>query len=51
MLQRGLIKLRRKGPTQTGSLGTVKVVSDGASPNIEAFGNLTGREALFIMET
>ncbi len=42
MLQRGLIKLRRKRPTHSRSLSPVKVISDRTPANIKTLGNLSG---------
>jgi hypothetical protein len=42
MFQSGLIDFGRKRPAQPNLLNSVKIVSNGPSPNIEASGNLTG---------
>jgi hypothetical protein len=42
MLQRGLIKLRRKRPTHSCSLSPVKVFSDRTPADIKTLGNLSG---------
>jgi hypothetical protein len=51
MRQSSLIDLGSKRPTQPNLLNTVKVVSDGPSPDIEASSNLTGGETFLIMKT
>jgi len=42
VLQRGLIKLRRKRPTHSCSLSPVKVIPDRTPANIKTLGNLSG---------
>jgi hypothetical protein len=42
VLKSGFIDLGRKRPTQPNLLNTVKIVSNGPSPDIEASSNLTG---------
>jgi hypothetical protein len=51
MLQGGFVQFRRKGPTESCLLGPIKVFSNRTPADIKTFGNLSGRQTLFVMQT